>query len=883
MIFHRPGSVVAVVVLLVALSLPLAGVVIADVDPVVTIDGDDVHGSVSSGDRHWHGQNLLVNGSPDNASEVHELRTSGGDLVTEFMLDENGDAVLRTERFPTGQLVIYNTTGQPIVLDENGTVERIGQVDEAAWSLIGQQFDVRAPDIVHTDESVEFRVDSNRAGYPLLVSSDSIAIEDLDTYFDGQAADTTGDGDADAIYLTASDYEIFDTELTDVLGAGEYDLTFRTADTGVAETVTFEITDPIDVETLDAVWHGQTIELNDTPTNAGEIYEVRTSDGNLITQFILNEHGNATLETNRFPVQPLMIVNHHDEPVALDHAGTVVGSTTADEATWTVREQTLGVTVTSDEFHLDEQVEILVNSNRAGYPLHVSSNDVDVDDLAEALNASTVDATDDGFPDAVELEAAPTELLTPDLGGVVGPGTYNISFVAADTGVGTTAEIVVIEPTEVVRIGPSLISAERMDVVQIPLTLDGTTTGELRIQSQDGEYEAIVQVRDGNRDGTVTVEMNTFLAGWTDDEADAFSTADPDDSIEAVSRDGTLDGVLEPSELTLRSGTAGEAHDSAILAISDHELVALGIGAVPFDADIDDAGDLATVRLGDRVAHQDYMVIEIDASVTGFLTADYDLAPASADADEYGAYLEVVEAATDASLDLDVAVEGVFPDVDNRSVYVLLDTAPMNLGDHEATFTLDDRNPAVSSGDTESIERSLNVTERAAFFSDYDAENGTIQIVSGGIAQTHRIVGSGDEAAVAISGNTTVAPGTELFVRMEDPDGGLLATATAEVSDRGNWNARLAADEDDLEIDDQFVFIVQDELGDLEATVTGTIVESSGTMGGFDHLGPQGSDDDDDSTTTRNDDDEDGLPMSQLLPLVVILAAMGGAIYYVMR
>lgn len=882
MIFHRPGSPVVVVVLLVALSLPMAGVVVADVEPTVAVADDDVHGPVISGDRHWHGQNLLVNGSADNASEVHELRTTGGNLVTEFMLDEDGNAVLRTERFPTGQLVIYNATGQPIVLDEDGTVDRVGPVDEAAWSLIAQQFDVRAPDVVHTDEAVEFRVDSNRAGYPLLISSETIAIDDLDAYFDGEAADTTGDGEADAIHLIATDYEIFETDLTDVLGAGEYEVTFRSADTGVSETVTFEITDPIDVETLDAVWHGQTIVLNDTAANAGEIYEVRTSGGELITQFILDEHGNATLETTRFPVQPLMVVNHNDEPIALDQSGTVVGSTTTSEATWTVREQTIGVTVTSDEFHLDEQVEILVNSNRAGYPLHVTSDDVDVDDLAEALNASTVDVTDDGFPDAVELEAAPTELLTPDLGGVVGPGAYNITFTAADTGVNTAAEIVVIEPTEVVRIGPSLISAERMDVVQIPLRLDGTTTGELRIQSQDGEYEANVQVRDGNRDGTVVVEMNTFLAGWTDDEAAAFSTADPDDSIEAVVRDGEVDGVLEPTELTLRSGTDGEAHDSAILAISDHELAALGIGALPFDADVDDAGDLANVRLGDRVAHQDYLLVAIDASVTGFLTADYDLAPDSDDADTYGAYLEVVEAATGSSADLDVAVEGVFPDIDNRTVYVVLDTAPMNLGDHEATFTLDDRNPAVESGEVESLERSLNVTERAAFFSDYDAENGTIEIVSGGIAQTHRIVGSGEESALAISGNTTVAEGTELFVRMEDPDGSLLATATAEVSQRGNWNVRLAADEDDLEIDEQFVFIVQDDLGELEATVTGTIVESSGIGGGFDHLGPQGSDDDDDASTTRNDDDDDGI-MSQMLPLLAILAALGGAVYYVMR
>lgn len=883
MSLSRPGLLIAVTVVAVTFGLAFAGLAVADVEPEIEIDDDDVDGPVASGERHWHGQNLAINGPPDNASEVHELRTAGDDLVTEFVLDEDGNATLRTERFPTGDFVVYNATGEPVFLNEDGAIERTATADEAAWTLISQDFTVSGPDTVHTDESVEFSVDSNRAGYPMVVSSEEIELEILDEHIDGIPADTTGDGDADAIYLEATDFELFETDLTANLTAGAYDISFRAVDTGVEGEVTFEITDPIDEETLDAVWYGQTIELDDDPANADEIYEVRDAGGNLITQFILDETGNATLDTDDFPMETLMVVNHDGEPLALDENGAVIGSTTAEEATWTMREQSLSAEVTEWEVPLDEEPEILLSSNRAGYPLYVTSPQIDVDELEELFNVSAVDTDDDGIPDGVELEASPTEVLTPDLGAVEGPGTYNFTFTAADTGVQTEVSVQIIEPTEIVRLSDSLIAGDRMDIVSIPLDLDGTDTGELVIESDDGEYQSTVQVRDGNRDGSVTVEMNTFLAGWTENEADAFDTADEDDEIEYVERTSGTDSVLGADELALESGAVGESHDSAILALSDAGLDGLFVGAAAVDSEVEEPGDVPDVGSLENVAHRDQIVLEIDASVTGFLTEDYDITADSDDAAEYGAYLELVEAATGDELDLDVSVEGVIPDVANRSVYVVVDSAPMSIGEeYEATFVLDERNPGISSDD--SIERSLNITERQAMFEDYDAENGTIDIAEGGIGDTHRIVESEDQLAAAISGNATVAAGTELFVRMEDGDGNLLATDEDVVSERGTWNARLPADEEYLEEGEELEFIVQDELGEIEANVTGVIVEGQSGVGGLDHLGP-GDDDDDaaDEDVGTTDDDDEGMNPMQIFPLLAILVALGGVVYYVIR
>ncbi len=882
----RPGLILtAIVVVGITLGLAFTGLAVADVEPEIEIDDDDIDGPVASGERHWHGQNLEINGSPDNASEVHELRTMDDNLVTEFQLDADGNAILRTDRFDTGDFVVYNASDEPVYLNENGTIERTTSAEEAAWTLIAQDFTVSGPDTVHTDESVEISVDSNRAGYPLVVSSEEIELDVLDHHIDGIPADTTGDGDADAIYLEASDYELFETDLTANLTAGAYDISFRAVDTGVEGEVTFEITDPIDEETLDAVWYGQTIELDDDPANADEIYEVRDAGGNLITQFILDETGNATLETDGFPMESLMVVNHDGEPLALDENGAVIGSTTADEATWTMREQSLDAEVTDAEVPLDEHPEILLSSNRAGYPLYVTSDQLDVDELEELFNVSAVDTNDDGIPDGVELEASPTEVLTPDLGGVAGPGAYNFTFTSADTGVQAEVGVEIIEPTEIVRISDSLIAGDRMDIVSIPLDLDGTDTGELVIESDDGEYHSTVQVRDGSGDGFVTVEMNTFLAGWTDNERDAFDTAHEDDEIEHVERDAGTDSVLGADELTLDSGAVGESHDSAILTLSDAGINDLSVGAAAVDAEIEGPGDVPDIGSLEDVAHRDQIVFEIDASITGFFTEGYDVSADSDDAAEYGAYLDLVEAATEDEVDLDVTVEGVIPDVANRSVYVIVDSAPMTISEeYEATFTLDDRNPGISSDEATSVDRSLNITERTAMFEDYDAENQTINIAEGGLVDSHRIVEEGDELAAAISGNATVAPGTELFVRMEDTDGNLLATDEDEVSTNGNWNARLTADEEYLEEGEELEFIVQDELGELEANVTGVVVEGDGGVGGLDHLGPGGDDDDaDDTDAGTTDDGDEGMNPMQVLPLLVILVALGGAVYYVIR
>ena len=223
-----------------------------------------------------------------------------------------------------------------------------------------------------------------------------------------------------------------------------------------------------------------------------------------------------------------------------------------------------------------------------------------------------------------------------------------------------------------------------------------------------------------------------------------------------------------------------------------------------------------------------------------------------------------------------MTIEGVFPDVHNRTVYVVLDSAPMSVDAHYlARFTLDDRNPGIATGESSSLEQSMNLTDRQVFFDGYDAENGTFLIAEGGVTQSHRLVGAGD--AANIIGNTTLAPGSELFVRMEEPDGGLVATATTQVNQRGTWMAQLEADTDYFAVDTELVFVVQDELGVVEANATGVIVESEG----FTQIGDRDRNDDD--RTQRSNDDEDGINMVQVIPLLALLAGLGGAVYYVIR
>jgi len=79
-----------------------------------------------------------------------------------------------------------------------------------------------------------------------------------------------------------------------------------------------------------------------------------------------------------------------------------------------------------------------------------------------------------------------------------------------------------------VGFGDSQREVAQGDIATIDIQLQNTEASTLRIYSADQTYRATLRVRDGNGDGTVRVQFNTFRA-TSDTPESAFTTTDAAD------------------------------------------------------------------------------------------------------------------------------------------------------------------------------------------------------------------------------------------------------------------------------------------------------------------------------------------------------------------
>ncbi|AWB28086.1 DUF7827 domain-containing protein [Halococcoides cellulosivorans] len=399
----------------------------------------------------------------------------------------------------------------------------------------------------------------------------------------------------------------------------------------------------------------------------------------------------------------------------------------------------------------------------------------------------------------------------------------------------STAEATTIESNETV-VALSAVTVDRGDVASILVELDGTDTGYVTIGSEDVEgFRAIVKVEDGNSDGDVTIEANTYSLLNTSND-DRYWTADDADSVTFVDHDGVMTTYDEPLRVgsndawsyALRAGSGWNSTgaeltgdtDRSVMRVQERHTGGVSIWTAsttePLDSPsaIQDARADGTPEQPQSIENQT-AVVEIEASglegairaAEGETTADRFASLVDDGVVEFGPKRADVTNPVDDRIDLESDGARVVTDPDVGRLYVVLDPDARSLsGDSVFEFAVPEGSPIATTGRTAVETSSFSVTDRSRLApgsGSLAVDNATV--ARGDIATISLEVGDNDRVSVRLGSEYE---GWERVVRVEDGDGdGQIDlrvntfTAATDSPDRG---AIQATDGDDvLEVQDQ--------------------------------------------------------------------------------
>jgi PGF-CTERM protein/surface glycoprotein (TIGR04207 family) len=685
-----------------------------------------------------------------------------------------------------------------------------------------------------------------------------------------------GDGTVDSVTddvvtignTTDSDRVTVDLDLdsSDSTEGATKQVTITENDTSV--TAAFEVADhdPQDeyLESSNTFWAGQEVYFQDR-ANASETYQVRewdTSDdevGGLVTEITLPQ-GSSTIDTGAETIDPgeeYVLTTDTRQVLVVGELGRVTGvaaSGTEDEQTFEVQTQTLEAEYDEDSISTEkaESADLEFSSNRATYDLLISSDEMDADEMDDFFDGEdgaeyALDEDDDEirFTDVTDADAISVNATDVDA------DEYNFTVEVVDTDAEATASIEVTEAEGSLSLPDTVFGNERGDPVEISATLENTDTGYVQVGSADVGYNVTLEVEDGG-DGEVGVEWNTFEGGRVDDEDDVFEltedSEDDDDSIEAVWRHSAAlpeDEPLEAGDYDVTVGTGDETEDApatgtdavylddeddiTTVSLEERGTDGLQIWTAPERADLDDLAELRQqVTQTNRVAEDDLVVAQLQASGIYGQIAENEpeaLEKQTSGSDD-GLFMTIEEAdpgPNQAPDEVDVTdAESLYVDDANDTLYLVFeaeDSGDLEFEDDEryrAHFEINESNPMIEADDdTAGIEKE---TASATFsFRERDAD----------------LRGLGDDRVlqlqaenVTIRGTTTVAPGTELNVRVRGSSNGQSYLESVDTVVAANRTFVAPVDLTDREVGSNFTVVVRAGGDDLSDEYDGVVVEA---------------------------------------------------------
>jgi hypothetical protein len=336
------------------------------------------------------------------------------------------------------------------------------------------------------------------------------------------------------------------------------------------------------------------------------------------------------------------------------------------------------------------------------------------------------------------------------------------------------------------------ISEDRGDIAAIGVNLSGTATATVTIGSNAVNYETHVTINDSNDDGHVTLLMNTYIAGTGQNESNVYATAaEVDDVLDTNRTTGRLNAPLDTSTYNLSVAVGDRRTDTATLNLTERttdELITWTAPAASFD-NITNASAVAVavehgrITTTDSVAVGDMLVNQFKLSgVYGALAAsnftqlvergalNLTVVQTNPETNRRPKRLKVMKSLTNGSI-------RVIPDEQNDVLYVNIDTG-------EAAFA----NGQPMAGDEFEVMLTVNGESDLAK---------TDQSVSANVTLIGTELSLGEVSLTAaanqtVTGTTSVAPGSEVTVRLQrNGSGSFVKTNTTTVEPNGSFAAEF--------------------------------------------------------------------------------------------
>lgn len=522
-------------------------------------------------------------------------------------------------------------------------------------------------------------------------------------------------------------------------------------------------------------WVGQTLYYNATADGDGSgVYELRRG-----------APGGPSTFVRELPVRPdgtLRVTTASLGPGAYYLTNDARRYESAD-ATFELTRQRLTATFRDDFVEASGPkagTALVLDSNRVGYSVALDPDDLDPADYDEVFNGS---GTYDAERGVYLLQVEGTGRVVPANFTGRAKGAYDFTAAVTDAQAFDSPSVRVGVVDSRVDLRRS-VSEDRGDVATFTAEFNDTDTGYVRVGSEEMGYEATLRVHDGGGDNRVEVEMNTYDAGFRDRDGGYAVTADSEDDGDTVTvvdaPNASLDEPLVAGVYPIATGvdtriedgtgnrTLDEVQDTGTLTLRERETGDVTVLTAPRTESLTALEDLrGRATPVDDVAAGDAFVVRVNVSgVFGQLDGDTPLANLTRSHGD-GLFVEVEPAEADPNsgdetvpLTAVAGEDSVQVDPANDTLYVVLRATDRFETDrpYAASFELNETNPLVA-GDEDAFEPVGERTSTTATVVDR-----TVDLRPTPVTLQQRYDAS-------VPGRTSLAPGTNVTVRLRRPGG----------------------------------------------------------------------------------------------------------------
>ncbi|MFC6824978.1 BGTF surface domain-containing protein [Halopelagius fulvigenes] len=484
-------------------------------------------------------------------------------------------------------------------------------------------------------------------------------------------------------------------------------------------------------------------------------------------------------------------------------------------ATTTVRDLGLNVTLDSQNITTDGTVDGTVSANAGNRDVKLQLLDSDGEEVANITGESLNGQGQYDFSFSS-----------------VGAGSYTVKATDLDSGVTAKSSTVNVKKAgkSKANFNASVISQQRGDIVEIPVMLSNTEQAVIDIGSEDAGFHANVTVEDGNNDGKVTLLFNTWTA--TDGvSGDVFTVENSDDSVVDLSINTDVGSLLDAGDydLEIRTKGASNPQNVATLTLEERSTNAVTTWTASDGTNLSDIDALnealanGNVTQDSEIANGDRVITQVNASGLGgvyeangnFLgneqfkfSVNQTTAPANGDA---------------FWLDLTSENTNVIADAENDTYFIVFDT-----GSNSSVEAIREVNgSSVDYGAGDGLTANFTVKDESNLADSQQSVETDFELVEA----KHSLdepVNVSNAASQTIEGESNVAPGTELQIRVrssEDTSPSFLKTATVYVSENNTFSADF--DFSNQNVGDKFtVRVTGGAAGDV-TEVKGNVVEGA--------------------------------------------------------